>query len=133
MDTQEYLVIASAFLLALGAGYAANQTFQNSSEAGFSKELSLRVDSETPTAYTEFDDHYIELRYEDTDKAKFYYKFNDTRNVQQIEGLKHDGKLQNFRDIKSFGNQTYFLYLRYMDQPNQSNDGYMELYRIEET
>ena len=133
METQDYLVAAAAFLLAAGTGFAAYQTFQPDGEENFSRDVSVRVDSETQIDSVDFDNHSIELRYEDTDRAKFYYNFNDVRGVQQIEGLQHDGTLQTFRDIKSFENQTYFLYLRYMDNPNQSEDGYMELYRIEET
>ena len=133
METQDYLIAVASFILAAGVGFAAHQTVQSEGEAGFSKDLSVRVDSDTQTNSIEFDNHFIELRYEDRDKARFYYKFNDTRGVEQIEGLTHDGTLQNFRDIKSFRNQTYFLYIRYLDDPNQSEDGYMELYRIEET
>jgi len=133
METQDYLVVAAAFILAAGTGFAAHQTLQKDGDSGFSQDVSVRVDSETQVDSVDFDNHTLELRYEDTDKAKFYYKFEDSRSVEQIEGLQHDGALHNFRDIKSFGNQTYFLYMRYLDDPNQSEDGYMELYRIEET
>jgi hypothetical protein len=133
MEVQDYIVVAAAFLLAAGTGFAAHQVFQSGGEEKFASDVSLRVDAESQIDSVDFDNHTVELRYEDTDRAQFYYSFDDARGVQQIEGLQHDGTLQNFRDIKSFGNQTYFLYLRYMDDPNQSEDGYMELYRIEET
>ena len=132
MEVQDYLVVLSAFLLAAGIGFAIHQFVQTDSSDEFSQELDLRVDSDNPVASTEFDGNNLELRYEDSEEAKFYFKFNDTRGVQQIEDLKQDGTLQTKTEIKSFGNKTYFLYLRYRDDPNQTGDGFMELYRVEE-
>ena len=132
MEIQDYLVVLSAFLLAAGAGFAIHQFVQTDSSDEFSQDLDLRVDSDNPVASTEFDGNNIELRYEDTTEAKFYFKFNDTRNIQQIEGLRQDGTLQTKTEIKSFGNKTYFLYLIYQDYPNKTGEGFMEIYRIEE-
>lgn len=125
-------LVFAAFFLATTVGYAGHQMISNDGSSSYTEDLDLRVDSETQVASTEFDGNYLELRYEDTEKAKFYFKFNDTRDVQQLEGLRQDGTLQTTTKIRSFGNKTYFLYLRYLDNPNQSEDGYMELYRIEE-
>jgi hypothetical protein len=131
MERQDYLVAAASFILAAGIGFAGHQAFFQ--EQKFSEDLSLRVDSETQTASTEFDGHKIELRYEDAEEAKFYFKYNDSRGVQQLRGLEHDGTLRTTRKIRSFGKDTYFLYLRYKDDPEKSEDGFLELYRIEKT
>lgn len=131
METQDILVAVAAFILAAGLGFAAHQSLKGDDK--FSTDVSLRVDTDNQIASTEFDGNFLELRYEDTDRAKYYFKFNDSRRVQQIENLKQDGTLQTTTKIRSFGNKTYFLHLRYQDDPSVSDDGFMEIYRVEET
>jgi hypothetical protein len=131
MKMQDLLIGIAAFFLATAIGFTAHQTIQKN-QNNYTTDLTLRVDAEKQTASTKFDGNYIELRYEDTEKAKFYFKFNDTRNIQRIKGLKQDSTLQTTTKIRSFGNKTYFLYLRYQDNPNQTQDGYIELYKIEQ-
>jgi hypothetical protein len=131
MERRDFLILASAFFLATGAGFALHQYIQ--SDDKYSSDLSLRADSDKNVAGTNFDGNYIELRFEDTPEAKFYFKFNDSRQVQQIENLRQDGKLQTTTKIRSFGKKTYFIYIRYRDNPEEnSEEDFIEIYRIEE-
>lgn len=130
MEMRDWLVVASAFFLSVGTGFALHQSLQKDDK--FVEDLSLRADDENQVASTEFDENFIEMRYEDTKKAKFYFRYNDSRGIQTLQGLKHDGTIRRTTKIRSFGNKTYFLYLRYRDNPEIREDGFIELYRIEE-
>ena len=130
METQDYLVLLAAFFLAAATGFAVSEAAQSD---GFARDVDVRVDNENDKQTIEFDNKTLELRHENFEEAKFYYGFNDTRGVQQIEGLKHNGEVQNLRDIRSFGEDTYFLYIRYQDNSSEFGDAWMKLYRIEKT
>lgn len=131
MKLRDILIVASAFLLSIGVGFGAHQFLQ--SDGKYSSDISVRADAENQVAGTNFDENYIELRYEDTPEARFYFKFNDSRGVQRIEGLRQDGTLQTTTKIRSFGEKTYFIYLRYRDRPDKSSEeDYIEIYSIEE-
>lgn len=131
MNFRDLLIVASAFFLSIGVGFGVHQFLQ--SDGKYSSDLSNRADAENQVAGASFDGNYIELRYEDTPEASFYFKFNDSRGVQRIEDLRQDGTLQTTTKIRSFGEKTYFIYLRYRDNPNQSSEeDFIEIYRIEE-
>lgn len=117
-------------MLSVGAGFTIHSQFTG--ENTFSRDLSLRVDDENSEETVNFDNKTLGLTYENFKKAKYYYNFNGTREEERIQGLKHDGVIHTFRDIKSLGKDTYFLYLRYQDNASKFGDGWMELYRIEE-
>lgn len=132
MERQEYLIVAAAFFLSIGAGFAGHTLLQNGNSE-YSEDFSLRADTEDSVVNTTFDgDNYIELRHEEAPEARFYFNFERETNAELIDDLRHDGTLQTITKIRSFGNKTYFLYLRYQDDPNQSEDAFIELYRIEE-
>ncbi|MFB6158719.1 MAG: hypothetical protein ABEJ95_03600 [Candidatus Nanohalobium sp.] len=131
MEKQDYAILLAAFILSTGAGFTLGQILDPGN--GYVKEVNVTVNADKETAELDFNGHTLELRYEDSPKAEMYYAFNDSRGVTRIEGLEHDSQLNTFRDIKSFGNQTYFLYFRYMDDPKKREDGFLKLYRIEET
>ncbi|QGA80500.1 hypothetical protein [Candidatus Nanohalobium constans] len=133
MEKRTIVLVVAAFFLSTVLGFASHTLLQNG-DSEYTESFSLRADTEDEVVNTTFDgDNYLELRHEEAPKARFYFKTQQEENAEQIEDLKHDGTLQTTTKIRSFGNKTYFLYLRYMDNPNQSEDGYMELYRIEET
>jgi hypothetical protein len=131
MEKRDYIVVLAALFMSAAVGFAGNQTFF--SDQNFSKSMDVRVDNENRKEMARFDNQSLQLRYENFEEAKYYYGFNDSRGVQQIEDLEHDGEIHTFRDIKSFGDKTYFLYLRYQDNASEFDDGWMELYRIEGT
>ena len=132
MEYQDYLFVGAVFFLAAGTGFAAHNMLKGG-DSGYVEELSLRADTENSKVNTTFDGNFIELRHEEAPEARFYFNFNQSTPAQEIENFKHDGTLQTTTEIKSFGNKTYFLYIRYRDDPNQSEDAFIELFRIEET
>jgi hypothetical protein len=129
MENQDYAVAVLALILSAGIGFAAHQEFFT--EQKFSKSLDIRIDNENSEETIQFQNHSFGLTYENFQGAKFYYNFNDSRGTQQMENLEIDGQVHTFRDIKSFGRDTYFLYFRYQDDAEEFGDGWMELYRIE--
>lgn len=120
---------AAVFLIAAATGYIGYSTFTSDK---YVESFDIRVDNDNDKQVVNFDGHSVELRYENFEEAKFYYGFNDSRRVQQIEDLVLDGTLRRMTDIKSFGNQTYLLHLKYQDDPEKTGDGWMQLYKIEE-
>ncbi len=131
MEDRNYIVALAALILSAGIAFAAHQEFFT--EQKFSRSFDLRVDNENSEETVMFKNHSLGLTYENFQEAKFYYNFNDSRGNQQIQGLEIDGQIHTFRDIKSFGEDTYFLYIRYQDNATKFGDGWMELYRIEGT
>ena len=131
MEKRDYIVAMAAFFVAAASGFAVHQLMTGSGE--FEKQMDVRVDNDNQEATAKFDGKELGLEYENYQQAKFYFVFNDTREEQLLEGLKYDGKLQNIREIRSFGNKTYLLYIRYQDNASKFGDGWMELYKIEET
>ena len=129
MQKQDYLVALAAFFLAAGTGFLGHQIAGDGGE--FARDVDVRVDNNNSEGTIQFDNKKLGLTYENFKEAKFYYNFNDSREDQEIEGLTYNGEVQTFRDIKSFGKDTYFLYFRYQDNASKFGDGWMELYRIE--
>lgn len=130
MEKRVYAVALAAFFVASGTGFAVHQLIAGDGE--FEKEMDVRVDNDNQEATAEFDGQELGLEYENYQQAKFYFVFNDTREEQLIEGLEYNGQLQTTTEIRSFGNKTYLLYLRYQDNATEFGDGWMELYRVEE-
>ncbi|MEF8880646.1 MAG: hypothetical protein V5A72_02340 [Candidatus Nanohaloarchaea archaeon] len=131
MEAQDILIAVASFFLAAGTGFTGHQMMKDADN--FSEDTSLKVDVDNQNAGKVFDGNYLGLKYEDDDRGRFYFKFNDSRGIQRIQDLRQDGTLQRTKKIRSFGNKTYFLHLRYQDDPEVMKDGFMELYMIEES
>lgn len=130
MDNRDYLVVAAAFFISAAIGFAGHQVLDRGDE--FVKKMDVRADHDNQEATARFDSQNLTLVYENFKQAKFYFEFNDSREEQLLKGLRYNGKLQTTKKIRSFGNKTYILYLRYRDNASKFDDGWIELYRIEE-
>jgi hypothetical protein len=130
MEKSDYALVLAAFFVAAAVGFAGHRMLGSGGE--FTKEMDVRVDMDNQEATARFDNQTLELKYQNYQQAKFYFVFNDTRGEQQIEDLEYDGELHTTTEIRSFGNKTYLLYLRYQDNASEFDDGWMELYRVEE-
>lgn len=122
-------VLVVLFLVSAVVGFSFGDPNENQSDR-FREDVSYTANASNPIEEVTFDERNMSLIVQPGAEASFYLNINGT--VEPLEGLRHDGDVHELRDFVTLEGKMYLLEMRYHDDPKESGDEWITLYRITE-
>lgn len=127
MDRQIVVVSALVFLAAVVTGFALGSPEEKAAST-YREDVSYTANASNPIEEVRFDDRNISLMVQSGEKAQFFIEADN--EVEPIQGLKHDGNINEYSDFITLEEDMYLLNFRYRDDSEASEDEWITLYRI---
>jgi hypothetical protein len=128
MKKKDLYFVLPAFLVALVVGYSLNSTLTGEEE--FDQQFDAEVNATNPVQAVEFDDREITLMHQNDPEARFFMDITGDGSSDRELEVRRDGRVHQDTVLATVEGKTYFLYLRYSDDPDAEGDGWMTLYRV---
>lgn len=132
MESRDLILVASIFVLATCAGALIGQSLGSEpADQRYSKLMDVEVNASNQIATASFDNRSINLMYESSPEAGMYIDVDrDGSFDRRIDGLVRDGEIRTKVELLGIEEDGYMLYFRYMDDPEQSGEGFLSLYQV---
>ncbi|MFB6291769.1 MAG: hypothetical protein ABEI58_00055 [Candidatus Nanohaloarchaea archaeon] len=134
MERKTLVMGAAVFFVVAMVGFYAAFTAQGpKGDAKYSQRFNLTADDGNDVVTASFDGRSLDLMHESTERAKFYIDQDRDGSFDiRLDGLTHDGSVNNETRIVTYNNTDYRLYFRYSDSLDSSGDAWLRLFFVEE-
>lgn len=133
MEQRDILTAIGILVLSVAVGFGMGLEFSQDSQEKFTSFPDVRVDSTSQVQKLDFDNHSLDLMFEDRDEADFYIdKDRDGSFDIELENLTQDGEEREAVQVVTFGTKSYRIFYRYRDNISISEDAYLEVYQVKE-
>lgn len=134
MEQRDYLTGLAVLIMSASAAFGMGSLyFGDQQPRHYSKTLNATVNADQPTRTVEFDNHSIQLMFEDRETARMYIdKDNDGSFDIELEDLERNGEIHSVTELVTLGNTSYRLHFRYKDNDSVRDDAWLTLYQVQE-
>lgn len=130
MERKTVFVSLAVFLVSAAVGFTAGSPAQEKGSSMFREDVDFTANASNPIEGVRFDDRNISLIVQPGEEAEFFIEVDN--QVEPLEGIRHDGKINELTDFVTVEGKMYLLNFRYTDDPEASGDEWITLYRITE-
>lgn len=130
MKQKTVLVSVAVFLVSAAVGFTAGSTPQEAASSAYREDVDFTANASNPIEEVRFDDRNMSLIVQPGEEAQFFIEVDN--QVEPLEGIRHDGNINELTDFVTLEGKMYLLNFRYTDDPNSSGDEWITLYRITE-
>lgn len=130
MKQNTVLVSLAVFLVSAAVGFTAGSTPQEAASSAYREDVDFTANASNPIEEVRFDDRNMSLIVQPGEEAQFFIEVDN--QVEPLEGIRHDGNINELTDFVTLEGKMYLLNFRYTDDPNSSGDEWITLYRITE-
>ncbi len=130
MERKTVLVSVAVFLVSAAVGFTAGSPSEGESFPGYREDVDFTANASNPIEEVRFDDRNMSLIVQPGDEAEFFIEVDN--QVEPLEGIRHDGNINELTDFVTLEGNMYLLNFRYTDDPEASGDEWITLYRITE-
>lgn len=132
LERQNLLIAVSAFVLMLGTGfvlgdYLADDGYERPDLYNSESNVTLNPDNREETV--RFDNRSVTLYYENWNEFR---AFLETENMERMINTTSDGQRRTVSEVAVVGNEAYRFYFRYRDDPEEFDEDFIQLYRIQQ-
>lgn len=128
MERKTVLVSVAVFLVSAAVGFTAGSMPQETASSAYREDVDFTANASNPIEEVRFDERNMSLVVQPGEEAEFFIEVDD--QIEPLEGIKHDGNINELTDFVTLEGEMYLLNFRYTDDPEKSGDEWIKLYRI---
>lgn len=128
LEAGTYGRIFSLLILAGLIGFAVGENFQGQTETF---DVDVEINSSNSVGTVDFSNRSVDFMAEDGVNTTFYLDRDRDGSADKTFDTIHDGNIHQNTVLADFPENIYKIYYRYQDSPEEENDGWMEVYRVE--
>lgn len=125
---ETYLYITVLLLAAGLTGFLIGENVQNSTE---SIDRNIGINTSNSVSTVEFFNHSVDFMLEDGINSTFYIDRDMDGSADKTLDTISDGQIHQNKVLVDYPENVYRIHYRYQDSPEQEDDGWMEIYRVE--